>query len=243
VREDKAIGQIAGAQIVNTDLGTLRDDGDDTPDWLDLQIQANTALRETIPQHFRQRLERLTRKLNRYISRNPDGTLFALIYLSATELRLYSATHAMLTMVMCTLAAREVLNWPEHEIELLANAALTMNLGMTDLQDRLASRTSRPTPASAARLTSMPTARPTCCGNSALPSRCGWKPCASTTPGYPARWPAAWTATGWRGWCSAPTCSRPGWRRAARACPRHRPPPCRPATLTKNARLTKPAPR
>ncbi len=146
VREEKPLGAIASTQISSTDLAVQRDDGDDTPDWLDLQIQANTVLRETNPQHFRQRLEKLTRKLNRYVKRNPDGTLFALIHLSATELRLYSATHGMLVMVMCTLAAREVLDWPEHEIEALANAALTMNLGMTDLQDRLAQQDDPPNP-------------------------------------------------------------------------------------------------
>jgi HD-GYP domain-containing protein (c-di-GMP phosphodiesterase class II) len=146
VREDKPLGKIAGAQIVSTDLAALRDESDDTPDWLDLQIQANTALRETNPQHFVQRLERLTRKLNRYAVRNPDGTLFALIHLSATEIRLYSATHAMTVMVMCGLAAREVLNWPEHEVTALGNAALTMNLGMTDLQDRMAQQDEPPNP-------------------------------------------------------------------------------------------------
>ena len=146
VREDKPLGKIAGAQMVSSDLATLRDEGDDTPDWLDLQIQANTALRETNPLHFAQRLERLTRKLNSYAVRNPDGTLFALIHLSATEIRLFSATHAMTVMVMCALAAREVLNWPEHEVAALSNAALTMNLGMTELQDRMAQQDEPPNP-------------------------------------------------------------------------------------------------
>ena len=61
---------------------------------------------------------------------------------------MYSATHAMLVSVMCGLAAKEVLNWPEADQRLwCAQAALTMNLGMTDLQDRLAVQSSsRPTP-------------------------------------------------------------------------------------------------
>jgi HD-GYP domain-containing protein (c-di-GMP phosphodiesterase class II) len=146
VRADKPLGKIAGAQIYTSDLEAQREDDDGKPDWLDLQIQANTLLRESHPDPFRKKLERLTRKLTRYTSRNPDGTLFALIHLSATELRLYSATHAMLVMVMCALAAREVLNWPEEEIETLCNAALTMNIGMTDLQDRLAQQDEPPNP-------------------------------------------------------------------------------------------------
>src|SRR4051812_1076877 len=52
VRDDKSLGAIANTQIASSDLQTLRDDSDDTPDWLDLQIQANTALRETNPQQF-----------------------------------------------------------------------------------------------------------------------------------------------------------------------------------------------
>jgi HD-GYP domain-containing protein (c-di-GMP phosphodiesterase class II) len=44
----------------------------------------------------------------------------------------------MLVSVMCGLAAREVLNWPPEVEAVLCKAALTMNLGMTDLQDRLA---------------------------------------------------------------------------------------------------------
>jgi HD-GYP domain-containing protein (c-di-GMP phosphodiesterase class II) len=36
------------------------------------------------------------------------------------------------------LAARDVLNWPPQDQALVAQAALTMNIGMTDLQDRLA---------------------------------------------------------------------------------------------------------
>jgi HD-GYP domain-containing protein (c-di-GMP phosphodiesterase class II) len=66
--------------------------------------------------------------------------LFALVQLSATETEMYSATHAMLVSVMCGLAAREVLAWPEPVEQLLRKAALTMNIGMTELQDRLTSQ-------------------------------------------------------------------------------------------------------
>jgi len=63
--------------------------------------------------------------------------LFALIYMSASEVNLYSATHGMLVSVMCRVAAREVLKWPAAMETTLCNAALTMNIGMTELQDRL----------------------------------------------------------------------------------------------------------
>ena len=41
---------------------------------------------------------------------------------------------------MCVLAAREVLNWPEDEQRQIGLAALTMNIGMTELQDQLATQ-------------------------------------------------------------------------------------------------------
>jgi len=120
---------------------------DDAPaDWLDLQVQANALLRDTSSPNFLQRLDRLNNQLRRHTQRNPNGTLFALFHLSASELKLYSATHAMLVSVMCGLAAREVLNWSREQESTLCRAALTMNIGMTDLQDRLAMQLAAPTP-------------------------------------------------------------------------------------------------
>ena len=58
---------------------------------------------------------------------------------------MYSATHAMLVSVMCGLAAREVLNWSPELETTVCKAALTMNISMTDLQDRLASQIESPT--------------------------------------------------------------------------------------------------
>jgi HD-GYP domain-containing protein (c-di-GMP phosphodiesterase class II) len=139
VRDDKSLGEIAGAKIGNDDAAAARvAEQEDRMDWLDLQEAANTLLRDTQPATFQERLARLLRQLQRHSLRNPDSALFALIYLSATDTRLYSATHAMLVSVMGVLAARDVLNWPAQDQALVAQAALTMNVSMTDLQDRLA---------------------------------------------------------------------------------------------------------
>ena len=145
VRQEQALGKIAGAQISSEDLDTHRDNtATGEPDWLDLQAQTHTLLRDTHPDTFRIRLERLQGQLNRYTRLNPDGTLFALIHLASTEVRLYSATHVMLVSVMCSLAAREVLKWPDAMTDTLCKAALTMNIGMTELQDRLAQQKDAP---------------------------------------------------------------------------------------------------
>jgi HD-GYP domain-containing protein (c-di-GMP phosphodiesterase class II) len=147
VRDGKSLGEIASAKITGDLLGgrTLQDD--DRPDWLDLQVQANAILRDSHASQFMERLDKLINQLGRFSRQNPDGTLFALIYLSATEVRMYSATHAMLVSVMCSLAAREVLKWPVEQETLLSKVALTMNLGMTPLQDQLARQMEVPTAA------------------------------------------------------------------------------------------------
>lgn len=145
VRDGKSLGEIANAKITGNPLGGRVAQDDERPDWLDLQVQGNALLRDTNAAPFRERLDRLYGQLSRHSRRNPDGTLFALIHLSATEMGMYSATHAMLVSVMCGLAAREVLNWSPEVEDSLCKAALTMNMGMTELQDRLAKQVEAPT--------------------------------------------------------------------------------------------------
>ena len=146
VTDDLALGQIAESQFSSFDLEMPRDPvitGE--PDWLDLQEQTNTMLRDSNAESFCTRLDKLHLQINRHARTNPDGTLFALIHLSSRETRKYSATHAMLVSVMCSLAVREVLKWPAELEKSLCKAALTMNVGMTELQDRLALQKEPPT--------------------------------------------------------------------------------------------------
>ncbi len=144
VRDNKPLGEIAGAQISASGLGDRLAQENEHPDWLDLQVQASALLRDTHPSLFLEKLDRLHGQLRRHSMRNPDGTLFALIHLSASEPRMYSATHAMLVSVMCGLAAKEVLQWPAELEERVRKVALTMNVSMTDLQDRLALQLEKP---------------------------------------------------------------------------------------------------
>ncbi|MDO8717803.1 MAG: hypothetical protein Q7K20_02310 [Polaromonas sp.] len=147
VRDDIPLGQIADSQFSTFELASARDTTDTgEPDWLDLQAQTHAMLRDSNPASFRHRLDKLQAQLSRHARLNPDGTLFALIHLSSSEVLLYSATHAMLVSVMCSLAAREVLKWPAELEATLCKAALTMNIGMTELQDRLAMQKQAPSP-------------------------------------------------------------------------------------------------
>ena len=148
VRDDRPLGQIAQAKLTTRELGlTPQDTGGGAPNWLDLQVEGNRLLRDIHTEHFPDDLERLHAQLSRQSKRNPDGALFALFHLAASEIQLYSATHAMLVSVMCGLAAREVLGWPEQLESTVCKAALTMNIGMTVLQDRLAAQHEAPSAA------------------------------------------------------------------------------------------------
>ena len=146
VRTDKSLGEIADIKLSAEAARKRVALNDGRVDWLDLQEQTNFLLRDTNPTTFQERLARIDQTLCAAAKRNPDGALFALIYLSATETRMYSAIHAMLVSVMCGLACREVLAWPEAVESLLCRIALTMNISMTDQQDKLALQVEPPTP-------------------------------------------------------------------------------------------------
>ena len=139
INNDTQLGQIAGTQMSTADRSPERAGPDDAPtDWLGLQAQANTVLRDASAPHFLKRLEQLQYQLAQLARCNPDGLLLALFQLSASELKLYSATHAMLVSAICGIAVRDVLHWPTALEHSVCQAALTMNISMTDLQDRLA---------------------------------------------------------------------------------------------------------
>ena len=139
VRDERPLGKIAQARLTTRDLSLSRDgNAGDAPNWLDLQVQGNRLLRDLNSANFPDDLERLQNQLDRLSRRNPDGALFALFHLAFSELNLYSATHAMLVSVVCGLAARDVLQWTARQENTVCKVALTMNIGMTSLQDRLA---------------------------------------------------------------------------------------------------------
>lgn len=145
VADDRPLGKIAQARLTTRDLTTNPSGtSEDAHTWLDLQVQGTRLLRDLNTQNFPDDLERLQQQLDRLSRRNPDGALFALFHLAYSEVDLYSATHAMLVSVVCGLAAREVLQWPDRMQDTLCKAALTMNIGMTSLQDRLASQREPP---------------------------------------------------------------------------------------------------
>ncbi len=144
MRKDKSIGEIADSKLQVDRAVKRTSEVTGRLDWRDLQAEAHLLLRDPHRETFSERLDHVHQVLTEEMHRNANGVLFALIHLSATETEMYSATHAMLVSVMCGLAAHEVLNWPDPVEVLLRKAALTMNIGMTELQDRLTTQKKPP---------------------------------------------------------------------------------------------------
>ena len=143
VMNEERIGKIADTTSRSSDrlqraVTVGPTDNDAEPDWIYVQEQAHAILRNGRDEAFLRQIDRLEQRISRYSRLNPDGALMALIQMAAVEVERYSATHSMLVSVLCGIAAREVLQWSTQQQSLLCQAALTMNIGMTELQDRLA---------------------------------------------------------------------------------------------------------
>ncbi|MBU1815937.1 MAG: phosphohydrolase, partial [Gammaproteobacteria bacterium] len=139
---DTNLGEIASMKMTAADDAGGRGRGGKTlPDWPELQLRATQILRAPSASDFGGRFQALHDELNRLCEHTPDATLLALIYLSAQETRMYSATHSMLVSCVCMVVAREMLRWPESRVQQVGHAGLSMNIAMTELQDQLAQQT------------------------------------------------------------------------------------------------------
>jgi HD-GYP domain-containing protein (c-di-GMP phosphodiesterase class II) len=113
----------------------------ETAAWSDLQSQTQQLLRDPERADF---LVRLSQLLDRVLARlhpQPDPSLALLIHDAGQEPLDYSARHALLTLVMAEMTARQ-LGWGEARRRVLTLAALTMNLSISRDQDQWALRTS-----------------------------------------------------------------------------------------------------
>jgi HD-GYP domain-containing protein (c-di-GMP phosphodiesterase class II) len=88
-------------------------------------------------QEFEQRVWQYDRWLQALLRRDTDVGLYLLFQLAGNSHVGYSASHALVSAVLCHLIAQE-LNLPLPERNSLVHAALTMNIAMTALQDQLA---------------------------------------------------------------------------------------------------------
>lgn len=108
--------------------------------WSNLQLRTSALLRDHSQPDFESRTMQLQASLLELLDSDPDVALLLLVNGSINELHDYSVRHALLTTVICELAARHVPSWlPEWQPSLRC-AALTMNVAMTQLQNQLAMR-------------------------------------------------------------------------------------------------------
>lgn len=106
--------------------------------WESLMRQLNGALQDAAPDS--DWVIRLHAALSQGIAlaeRKPNELLFLLIQHAGHETRQYSAHHAALCATVCAQVAY-TLKWSVDDRETLTMAAMTMNVGMTALQDSLA---------------------------------------------------------------------------------------------------------
>lgn len=107
--------------------------------WQELVSQLDGCLRELQANGpgALDRLKELHGRALPLLQRKPDVALYLAVYRAGHSTEQYCAHHSMQVMQICALLA-PMLGWDEQRSQTLALAALTMNLGMQRLQDRLA---------------------------------------------------------------------------------------------------------
>lgn len=138
---DTSLGEIASMKMMASEQVVASRTDKTLPDWPELQLRTTQLLRSPSAADFVSRFQALCDDLARHSGQAPDATLLALVYLSAQETQMYSATHAMLVSCVCMVVAREMLRWPDVRVLQMGQAALAMNISMTELQDQLAVQT------------------------------------------------------------------------------------------------------
>ncbi len=114
--------------------------------WSDLESGLGIILGSPASiQEFEQRVWQYDRWIKDLLKRDTDVGLYLLFQLATNSPVGYSASHALISAVLCHLIAMD-LKLPQNERDSLVHAALTMNIAMTALQDQLASQMERPTP-------------------------------------------------------------------------------------------------
>ncbi len=112
--------------------------------WSDLESGLGVILGSPdSTQQFAHRVLQYDRWMQGLLQRDPDVGLYLLFQLASNSPVGYSASHSLVCAVLCHLIAGE-LNIPRTERDSLVHAALTMNIGMTAMQDALATQVDKP---------------------------------------------------------------------------------------------------
>lgn len=140
-RQNAPLGKIAEAQPA-TPTGE-KGSGGLTPQklldaWREWEGELEAIQRELTAQApWQDRFGDLRAKAQRLMQRAPDASLYALIYAASHHTDSYSSRQSLLCFALAHEVAN-VLGWDAGLQQSLLNAALTMNVAMRRLQDRLA---------------------------------------------------------------------------------------------------------
>jgi HD-GYP domain-containing protein (c-di-GMP phosphodiesterase class II) len=85
-------------------------------------------------------IAQIAHELSQSLQERPDDSLFVLVQMLHDLRHGYSTSHALLSALTCRLIA-PLANIADQRLASLTQAALTMNIGMRELQDRLAHQT------------------------------------------------------------------------------------------------------
>lgn len=115
--------------------------------WADLESGLSVLLARPLQvQDFATKVRQFDLWLQDLVALDIDAALYLMFQLASTSTVGYSASHALVSATLCHILAQELALAP-HERDSLVRAALTMNIGMTALQDELAVQRERPTSA------------------------------------------------------------------------------------------------
>jgi hypothetical protein len=112
--------------------------------WADLESALAVLLSAPLQvQHFPGKVQQLDRWLQDLMAHDTDAGLYLMFQLASTSAVGYSASHALVCATLCHVLTQELqLSKPERDS--LVQAALTMNIGMTALQNELAQQREKP---------------------------------------------------------------------------------------------------
>lgn len=109
--------------------------------WSDVQTRLSLLLREHgQTAGFTEKFEQVVQIARRSCEKDPDVGVFVMMQLDLTR---YAVAHSVHCGIVCELIARK-LGWSDTERDVLAKAALSMNMGMFELQATLAAQNSPP---------------------------------------------------------------------------------------------------
>src|SRR3990167_5870115 len=112
--------------------------------WGDLESGLSVLLARPLHvQDFPGKVRQFDQWLQDLVTHDIDAALYLMFQLAATSTVGYSASHALVCGTLCHIMAREF-ELPVNERNALVRAALTMNIGMTALQDELAGQREPP---------------------------------------------------------------------------------------------------